>query len=209
MGGGLGATSLGNTKMKNINLLIVVLVLILLQSCSDSTDPIVEDYSNQIVPLNIGHKWEYHNIIYDTSGNIFSEFNTSNTIMADTTIENTKWFYFDKNAVYFSIFSDGYHTFDKYELDSLKNSLVYKYPCNPGDTYSEYLVSKVDTQITVPAGSFKCILYSIRLQTQMEFDYRDIFVKPGIGLVKSVTYSFVDNSPIFIYGVQELLNYKF
>ncbi len=190
-------------------ILIIIFLTYLIQSCSENSNLIVEDYSSQIVPLDIGHKWEYHNIIYDSSGSILSDFNTSSTIIDDTTIESTKWFYFDKNAVYFSTFSDGYHTYDKYEVDSLKNTLVYKYPCNAGDIYSKYLVSKVDTQITVPAGSFKCILYSVRLKTQMEFEYRDIFVKPGVGVVKSVDYGFVENSPLFIYRVQELLNHKF
>lgn len=195
--------------MKNTNLLIIVLGMILLQSCSDSTDPIVKDYSNEIIPLAVGHKWEYHSDIYDTAGNITWNFNSSDIIIGDSMIENTKWFYFDKNALYFSLLTDGYHYYNKYETDSLKNVLVYKYPCNLGDTYSDYEVAKVDTQITVPAGTFKCIMYSLRKQTSSDFAYADYFIKPGVGIVKTVEYGFIYNHPIFIYKIDELLSYKF
>lgn len=198
-----------NTMMKKLILSTLLLTTILIQSCSQTTDPVIKDYSNEIIPLAIGHKWDYHTNIYDTTGNIVWNFNSSDIVIGDSTIENTKWFYFDKNALYFSVLSDGYHYYNKYETDSLKNILVYKYPCNLGDTYSYYEVTKVDTQITVPAGTFKCIMYSLRMQTSMDFAYLDFFIKPGVGIVKTIEYSFTYNHPIFIYRIQELLSYKF
>lgn len=195
--------------MKNIRLLIVVLLLVLIQSCSEETEPIIKDHSNEIIPLAVGHKWEYHIDIYDTTGNITWNFNSSNIIIGDSTIENTKWFYFDKNALYFSLLPDGYHYYNKYETDSLKNILVYKFPCNAGETYNDYKVAKVDTQITVPAGTFNCIMYSLRKESSSDFANIDFFIKPGVGIVKTIEYGFLTNHHMFIYKTDELLSYQF
>ena len=126
--------------MKNLlnSFLIIFLIAILIvafSNCSKDNNPVNNNLSNDIIPLAKGNSWKYYTTLYDTLGNVYNEFNITNQIIGDSTIDNTKWFFFDKNARYFSIFTDGYHTFDKYEIDSLMNQLVYKYPCSNGDKY--------------------------------------------------------------------------
>lgn len=191
--------------MKRINLAIIVLLMMIIQSCADVNTPTVNETSNEIIPLAVGNTWNYHTTLYDTTGNVFMDFNNSNKIVGDTTIQNINWFYYDKNALYFSIFQDGFHIYDPYKTDSLRDQLNFKYPCSVGDKYSYYEVVKIDTQITVPAGTFSCIMYSLRMQTSMDFAFIDFFIKPGVGNIKTIEYSYTENYPLFTYRISELL----
>jgi len=186
----------------------LIIGIVFITSCSDDSNPIENNSSKDIIPLAVGNNWKYNFALYDTAGNIYSNFNSTSTIIGDTTTESIKWFYFDKNALYFTVLNDGYHTYDRYKPDSLRNNLVYKYPCLVGDKYSYWEVTKIDTQITVPAGSINSILYSYRLKTSDSFEYVDVFISPGVGIIKTIDYGFIPNHPIFKWKVSELLEYQ-
>ena len=200
-------TNSGNI-MKTLKLVLILVSLIVIQSCSDVNNPQLIEGSNDIIPLAVGNTWDYHTTLYDTTGNVFADFHNSNKIIGDTIIGNSNWYYYDIAAWYCSIFQDGYHVYDPYETDSLKNRLSLKYPCTVGDKYSFYEVAKIDTQITVPAGSFSCVMYTLRMQTSTEFAFIDFFIKPGVGYVKTIEYGYIANHPLFTYRVSELIGYK-
>jgi hypothetical protein len=195
--------------MKILNVVLFLILITLVQSCSDINNPSVDGISNDIIPLTVGNTWSYHTTLYDTAGNVFKEFNNSREITGDTLINNTIWYYYDTDAWFCSVFKDGYHTYDPYRTDSLRNQLNFKYPCAAGEKYSYYEVAKTDTQITVPAGTFNCIMYTLRMQTSMDFAYIDFFIKPGVGYIKTIEYTFNGNLPPFIYNTSELLSWKF
>lgn len=178
-------------------------------NCSKENNPITNYSNDDIIPLAVGNFWKYHYTLHDTVGNIYADFVTSSIIRGDTLIKNIRWYYIDKNDIYFSNLSDGYYIYDRYSPDSNKTSLVYKYPCNQNDAYSSWRVADRDTLITVPAGEFNCILYVYRLETREFFDYHDVFIKPGVGVIKTVRYGYVPNHPIFVWTISELTEYSF
>lgn len=195
--------------MKILNVVLFFILIALVQSCNDVNNPSVDEISEDIIPLAVGNTWNYHTTLYDTAGNVFREFDSSSRITGDTLIDNNTWYYYESNAWFCSIFEDGYHTYDPYRSDSLKNRLNFKYPCAAGDKYSYYEVAKSDTQITVPAGTFNCIMYKLRMRTSMDFAYLDFFIKPGIGYIKTIEYSFAENHPLSVYNISELLSWEF
>ena len=60
----------------------------------------------------------------------------------------------------------------------------------------------------MPAGSFSCVMYTLRMQTSTEFAFIDFFIKPGVGYVKTIEYGYIANHPLFTYRVSELIGYK-
>jgi hypothetical protein len=194
--------------LKISNIAIIFLFALITINCSNKSNPLDSIGRKEIIPLNLDNTWNYHVTAYDTSGNIYFSANISDKIMGDTIINGQRWYYQDKGALYFTIKSDGYYTIDRYAMDTAKINLAYKYPCNTGDKYSNWEVVKLDTQITVPAGNFSCVLYSYRLKTGDSFSYYDVYIKPGIGRIKTATYGFVDNHPIFVWTIKELISYE-
>lgn len=195
--------------MKILNIILFLIIITLVQSCSDINNSPVDEITKDIIPLAVGNTWSYHTSLYDTAGNVFKELNSSREITGDTLIDNITWYYYETNAWFCSIFKDGYHIYDPYRTDSLRNLLNYKYPCAAGDKYSYYYeVAKIDTQITVPAGTFNCIMYTLRMQTPMDFAYIDFFIKPGVGYIKTIEYSFTENRSLYVYDISELLSWE-
>jgi len=199
-------THLINSK-KFLSIIVLSLIFII-SNCSEENNPVGNNFTNNIIPLTVGNSWNYRSILYDTSGNIIFVSEITRIINGDTLIGNTTWSYFVKDANYFANLSDGHYIYDQYSSDSNKISLVYKYPCKKNDTYSFWEVSNCDTQITVPAGTFNCILFKCRMQTGDSFSYYDVYIKPGIGIVKSVDYGYIPNHPIFEWIVRELTGYN-
>ena len=190
------------------NIVLIFLSTLVYLNCSKESNPVGLNAQKEIIPLNLNNSWNYHITAYDTSGNIYMSVNVSEKINGDTIIENQKWYYQDKAALFCANKSDGYYTFDKNALDTTRINLVYKYPCIVGDKYSYWEVVKQDTQITVPAGNFNCVLYSYRLKTSDSFNCYDVYIKPGIGKIKSVQYGLVGNHPVFEWTIRELTSYN-
>ena len=46
-------------------------------------NPQVNESSNDIIPLAVGNTWDYHITLYDTTGNVFANFQNSNRIIGD------------------------------------------------------------------------------------------------------------------------------
>jgi hypothetical protein len=173
--------------------------------CSNDSNPTKSNSAVEIIPLELGNIWKYQYQTFDTSGAVLQNIVSQNTITGDTTIENNIWYYFSEDALFFSNYEDGFHTYNQYDS---QNELVYKYPCNIGDKYSQWEITSIDTQITVPAGSFKCILYHFRLNTNYSYGNREVFIKPGLGRIKSIEYGLIPNQPIFKWKVSELVEYQ-
>ena len=198
--------------MKNkkiLYILILIVSIISFSNCSKEGNPVNNNNSfNEIFPIAVGNVWKYHITGYDTSGNVVLDFVSSDSIKADTIINNTRWYYTDKNSLYYSVFPDGYYTYDQYQSDSNKISLTYKYPCNKNDNYSYWTVANIDTQITVSMKTYNCILYKYRMKTKSNFSYYDVYIQPGVGKIKSVDYGYIPNRPIFIQIISELVDYR-
>lgn len=194
--------------LKIFNIIIIFLFALIMITCSNKSNPVDGTGRNEIIPLNINNTWNYHFTAFDTSGIINFSFNVSDKIMGDTIINGQRWYFQDKGSLFFTNKSNGYYTFDRYAMDTAKINLAYKYPSIKGDKYSYWKVVKSDTQITVPAGNFICVLYSYRLKSKESFSYYDVYINPGIGRIKTVTYGFVDYHPIYVSMIKELISYE-
>ena len=69
-------TNSGNIT-KTLKLVLILVSLIVIQSCSDVNNPQLIEGSNDIIPLAVGNTWDYHTTLYDTTGNVFADFHNS------------------------------------------------------------------------------------------------------------------------------------
>lgn len=110
--------------MKRLFIILSIVVFIFL-SCSESTGPDSEKTAIKYIPLEAGNKWEYRNVIYDT---------TANQILDTTTtyreiIESYNW---QGNTVFEQIYIQGNDTTLSYLF--YKNKEIRTYPAHPEDT---------------------------------------------------------------------------
>jgi len=77
---------------------------------------------------------------------------------------------------------------DQYEVHD-QPMLVFKYPVTDGENFADgwenpVSVNSIATTVSVPAGSFECLLYHI-IDNVSGITY-DYYLKPDLGMVKSV-----------------------
>ena len=169
---------------------------ILLLGCSDDnniTSPTVQ--TQEIVPLSIGNSWTYQYTIYDTSGGIIYTSIDSFSVIADTVINGKKRFILSTGVMRWN---NDFGFWIPMSPDSL---LLYKYPANVGDEYSNGLkVICKDSTFVLPSGTFKCYGYS----SPVAIDY----VSPSVGLVREVWYKKSPSGLEYLYKRQELLSFQ-
>jgi hypothetical protein len=167
----------------------------------------------------MGNSWSYTYTDYDENGDETSSFTRESTIDKDTTISDiTCYRYSDHYLAWYTNMDDGYSA---YSLNaSSKNEatmLMYKYPATKGDIYgdSEYSVEviSINEKITVSAGTFNVIHYSITLGSNSFMNSYEIvslesFIAPGIALVKRVFIVKDSNGEEFIINSEELESYS-
>jgi|WetSurMetagenome_2_1015567.scaffolds.fasta_scaffold144100_2 hypothetical protein len=198
-------------------LLLILLLSILSLRCSESTEPNSENLD--LIPMTIGNKWNDKLTSYDSLGNVLYTENISSSIDKDTIIDGTIWYgYADGFSGIWNINkTNGYWTFVKaYYGYSLNDTtwMVYKYPCNVGETYgeAEYPIQVVSTNenISVPAGNFTTIRYSFNFVNYNNYLLisNEVYVCPGIGVVKSTQIGKKFDGSKYVVGKSELTSYN-
>jgi hypothetical protein len=200
----------------NHSLLLILLSSIIILSCSESTEP---DSSNpDLIPMAVGNKWSYKLTSYDSLGNVLYTESTSSSIDKDTIIDGTIWYGYEDgfNGIWNINKTNGYWIFVKafygYSLNDT-TWMVYKYPCNVGETFGEadypiQVVSKNEI-ISVPAGNFTTIHYSFIFANYNNYLLisNEVYVCPGIGVVKSTQIGKKFDGTNYVVGKSELMSY--
>jgi hypothetical protein len=69
---------------KGIQYLLFILSLLLICSCSESTEP--DNSIPELIPLKIGNTWNYSRTVYDSSGFVHYTDNIISSVQRDTII---------------------------------------------------------------------------------------------------------------------------
>ncbi len=168
----------------------------------------------EIYPLSIGKSYTQRTVAYDQNGQKIVDRMKSWTVERDTLIDGEIWYGFSDNDNFARNKSNGFHT---YITVGKKESLVYKYPVEKGDTYESlayiYDVEADDSNkeiqgfrkvqvlssnatVTSPISGkvFEhCIHYRVANFTptsspSVRIRPNEQYVIPGIGQVLDITY---------------------
>ena len=140
----------------------------------------------KLIPLEDGNSWEYLVTNYDSLGIVSSYFSYKDSVLSDTIINNDSWYKISNNNDYrlYRLFRNqigGYYLYDS--TKSSKESLVFKYPCEVGDTSIYTQVIRVNIKINVNSKEYNCIQYRQYLMN-IKMQYFDYYISPGIGVVR-------------------------
>ena len=205
-----------STKL-NHSLLVFVLAILLLFSCSEPTEP--DSSIFELVPLDVGNEWEYAITRYDTTGNILYEHNGTSKIFKDTVFNGIRWYcdipYYICN--WYTNKSDGYWIFyQTMNGQTLRDTaiLLYKYPTYVGEIYGnpEYPseVVSVDEEISVPAGNFKVIhiTHDLTADNYSPMISYETYICPGIGFIKSMQIGKREDGTKYVIEKSELVRFQ-
>jgi len=169
--------------------------------------------------LKIGNTWNYSRTVYDSTGFVLYTWDINSSIQRDTIINYTKWYGFidAPGSVYFTNKSDGYWALQTKVPEYFPNDtsyIVYKYPTQVGDIYGNpetpREVISVDEMITVSAGEFEVIhiITTFIGSTNYELDSFEIFITPGIGIIKRMQLGKKNDGTKFVVFKDELESYS-
>ncbi len=203
--------------LKAVRCSLVIFVSIFLFSCSGINNPVPDN--NNFIPLHVGNSWSYHLTDYDSSGTVIYTYDQTTKIDRDTVISDKKWYTYNgyPAGIWFSNKADGYWAFIITNTGSLKNDtslILYKYPANTGDVYGNiYFPTEVvstNEEVTVPAGTFKAIHFSISYQKLNSYmlDSYEVYVVPRVGLIKQMQVGKKSDGSKYIVYKDELVSYS-
>jgi len=196
-------------------------------SCKDSAvDPTVQ---SSFYPINIGNKWEYQVIGYDSLGNLEYQGNFYESFIKYSVLDSLCVYEIQSPLYhspaccdynfYFQNKKDGVY-FLTYYLGWIDNNLIYKYPCSQNDFYissnhndTTFVISLEDTVIC-EAGKFSCIVYKNIFKdisdstAQIVIGYSHTYVSRGIGKIKYESYSINSNKQFYKKTEYSLKNYN-
>ena len=180
--------------MNIFKLVLVLSTFVFLVSCDSATEP-VEIESQLLMPLKVGNEWTYTDTNFEDSKVTVEDFRYLVTRLEDVNIGYKQYKAFvltghnSKNEQvvqeFFTCNSIGLYTYgsenDPFNL--LYRDLLLKYPVSVNErwnTYYHYFTPtthrfshdtciveclSIKEQITVPAGTFKCVKYQYTLNT--------------------------------------------
>jgi len=198
------------------SLLFILLLSILILRCSEPTEP--NSSPSVIIPLKIGNTWNYSRTVYDSTGFVYYTDNIISSVQRDTIINYTKWYGFTDapGSVYFTNKLDGYWALQTIAYPYFPNDtsfIVYEYPAHVGDIYgspnSPREVVSVDEHITVSAGEFEVIhiVTTFIGSNNYQLDSYEIYITPGIGIIKRMQLGKKYDGTKFVVYKYELENY--
>jgi hypothetical protein len=142
----------------------ILMVCVASLSCGDD-DPTNPWQGGEIYPLAIGNSWTYEVMNFDSLGNVESLDTISASVVRDTVIDGETWYVTEGDGEegihigYCIIRSNGFYS------NWPDEELLYKYPARVGDQYmvedDTVIVENLDESVTVPAGEFDCVRYSV------------------------------------------------
>ena len=184
-------------------------------SCKNSTNSPVS--SGDLIPMKTDNLWVYRSTTTDTLGNVRSTRVDTTELAPSVTIQGINWYFFSgpgstspSNAVFLANKSDGVWVLDQ---PSQKSFLLFQYPTTGGAEYTvwadstTFAIDGIIAQFNVKvisisenvAGvkqSFSCYHYqpvshliNTRTSEVESQSVSDVYVAPGIGIVKSVDRS--------------------
>jgi len=166
----------------------IVTILILTNCHDNSTNPIDDSLNDTIIPLKVGNYWVYQS---NEVGNI----NRRDTIMVTLKkqINGKDWYLFGE--IYVRNEKDGLWMIDP-EAPNKTPVLILKYPGKVGDQWNvsndeKTKILSTDTGIEVLGKMYShCYLYEdIILENGNISEKTKIYIKPGIGIVKTEEYN--------------------
>ncbi|MFA7420548.1 MAG: hypothetical protein WCZ90_12760 [Melioribacteraceae bacterium] len=191
------------------------LILVLFVACNTGNEP--EDSKKQLIPLAKGNSWSYVQTTFDTTGKASTAvYHVEDKVDSDTTIFNEKWYHSEgyPSNVWITNRSNGLWHFAKAGASPLikrdTTILVFGYPAKIGTKPGTYEVVSVDKEVTVPAGTFRCIQYSyfIPNPTNSWYSGFEYFITPGLGIVKWQQVGKLSTGTNWVVYKSELTNYK-
>lgn len=194
--------------------LVLLVAVLILSSCTDpldlddnvgkynisenvdeTDDMSAVQWDDRIIKhLAVGNEWEYEYTKYNEYGNTILESGKySIKIFADTVIAGDTFYIQNNNNTKITCeinLSDGLYVWDKFFSDPESAAILkYKYPIKTDASFSvnDTLITLIDKEriVELDFGIFECYLYR---KTFTADHFVDIYMKPGMGLVKEEEY---------------------
>jgi hypothetical protein len=175
-------------------ILILVIILIFVSSCSDSsTNPIS---NRKIIPLEVGNQWIYKVDGYDSLGTniISSRFDTTKV----TDLDNG-WYSISKLSKFstntkFQNRNNGLYVFNQ-GFGGEFIGLFFQFPTIKDNEYninaSSIIIRDTKKQVVTDLGLFDCIVYYYSpTQKGLNYDYTLFYLTPNVGIIKVEFYKF-------------------
>lgn len=198
--------------MKKLGIFFFIGLVLVSYSCDDSTTN--SYFPNRLIPFKLNNSWEYVHFFYDTSGNVISLDTTITQVVKDTVISGIRFYKYGNYSIdHYTTKEDGIWLYE-FHLDSTEeHSLYFKYSCKKGDTYPFILgrphavvsILSTNQSVQVEAGTFSCILY--RFDLEGLDSYLNIYIAPGIGIVKYENFQARKSGTIYKRAEERLVSY--
>lgn len=161
-----------------------------------------------LIPLDGGNEWRFTQTLFNSRGNVIDTEADSIVLIADTTLNEQRWFYREYHGHHLAYRNTGSGVQVRLvsEHTSPQTQTLYKYPARIGDRFNypevyfsgdsawidpEHMLARVvsvDTLITVPAGTFRCYQYRLT-DRELNIGWRDEFISPQYGWIMKARYS--------------------
>lgn len=209
--------------MYRLLLILTIGLTILGLACSDDdggTNSPTNDTreGDVILPLAVGNQWGFVDTQFDSAGTVVSTEVAVFSIWDDTTISDENWY--RANMIKGGQTWDwGIYTNRSTGLWMQEASgegqppqpveLFLKYPATVGDEYFAdedhgiVTVVSIDTTITVPQGTYSCVLYRYRDADDRELE-GDLYCCPDVGRIRTDYYNKTGQGVYFVEDRREL-----
>jgi hypothetical protein len=183
-----------------------------------------QNTTKEIIPLAEGNFWTYQNYYYRSPRKDSINNADSVTLHVGKKIlfNNQDWYPWgvldwdysnigiNQKDGFYRIF---FNNINNISIDSA--CLFFKYPTKNGDkyysgcVYDTLHIISIDEEVTVPAGTFKCIHY--RTIDSDKYPDNEFFISPGVGMVKCEIINGIDKSypiPDTVWIILKLTKYQ-
>lgn len=173
-------------------------------SCSTENDPLgFANPSGDIFPLQIGNKWDYVSLYFDSKSELIDSSFDSEEIISSYEKDGKEWFSFASSWFQYSKQTDGIWVKHTQAPDEAQPELVYKFPTYQFENYSNVTVISMDKTIKIGLGYYRTIQYRLSIDD----GYTDLFLCPGIGLIARTKVKKDSNGKFYLARKKELLSY--
>ena len=176
-------------------------LLMLFAQCAEHSVP-PEQEPEEFIPMAVGNQWIYLDELVDSTGNpIITQYDTVR-ILRDTTINNNRWFYFNRWG-HLRNSPEGVWQYLPYPFRAYPTSVGDSVLQANGITYRKLTSS--NAMVSVPKGAFECLEISERNPDYYNALLTKTFLRPGVGVIKRFIYSVSGPNPI---EVIQLVDYQ-
>jgi hypothetical protein len=179
--------------MKNSILLLTLSLVVSLFLGCDKSNPVGNGGTNELIPLKLGNSWI--NVVSDYDSNrVITRIRVDSVwVSKDSTLNGEKYFVISKKSgdsggtlyLQSSICLARNTPFGYEQIYSEYSKTTYRYPIIDSDS----MVISTNEIVTVPAGTFNCIVYKfiaglINTDTEPQILYGKIYICPNVGIIK-------------------------